>query len=91
MTSETLSQALNDVDAYFAHEPMPESIEIEMNVRLGELTCVNVIERATEMADLGGALERARLRLAVLLARGALEGFGREDGPEQRPAAGAIG
>jgi hypothetical protein len=88
MKTETLPNVLSELDRYLVPDdlepavpagltPDPERIEIEMQVRLGDGTQVSVVERVGTMPELGPALERARVRLATALARGALEGFGR--------------
>jgi hypothetical protein len=88
MKTETLPDALSGLARYQDPDdfeptvptvlaPDPERIEIEMQVRLADGTQVSVVERVGAMPELGPALERARVRLATALARGALEGFGR--------------
>ena len=58
-------------------EPTP--LEVEMRIKLDDGNQVTVVERATSMTDLVSALERARVRLAMSLARGMLEGFTPEE------------
>ena len=49
-----------------------------MQVRLDDGSRVTVIEQVARMSDLDMALERARFRLAVSLAREVLDGPSRE-------------
>jgi hypothetical protein len=83
MVSETLSDPLNDLDRYLmsdANEPRgplpsqdPAWLEVEMKIRLSNGKQVTVTEHVESMADLGEALEKARFRLAVTMARGVLD------------------
>jgi hypothetical protein len=84
MFTETPSSPLTDLDRYLVHDfdvrtpdPSPDarSLEVEMKIRLGDGNQVTVTEHVATMAELGGALERARVRLALSFARVLDEGF----------------
>ena len=71
MYSETLSHPLNDLDRYLTYDaneprgslpsPDPTWLEVEMKIRLANGNQVTVTEHVESMADLGEALEKARL------------------------------
>jgi hypothetical protein len=58
-----------DLDALTPSVPELKPFEIEMRIRLDDGDEVAVVEQADSISDLGGALERARVRLAMSLAR----------------------
>jgi hypothetical protein len=83
MYGETLSDPLNDLDRYLVYEaherhgmepsPDPSGLEVEMKIRLANGNQVTVTEQVETLADLSPAIERARLRLALTLARDVLD------------------
>jgi hypothetical protein len=82
MPSQTLSDPLSDLDRYLIHDgnehaPAPTAdsggLEVEMRIRLHNGNQVAVTEHVDSVADLSGALDRARFRLAVSMARGVLD------------------
>jgi hypothetical protein len=88
MINGTLSDTVNELDRYLVTDddeflgpaqalPGATPIEIEMQVRLHDGTQVTIVEHVARMSELGGGLERARLRLATSLARGVIDGFDR--------------
>ena len=89
MYSETLSHPLNDLDRYLMYDaneprgsvpsPEPTWLEVEMKIRLANGNQVTVTEHVESMADLGEALEKARLRLALTMARDVLDAAAAND------------
>ena len=89
MYSETLSYPLNDLDRYLTYDanelrgsvpsPDPTWLEVEMKIRLANGNQVTVTEHVESMADLGEALEKARLRLALTMARDVLDAAAAND------------
>jgi len=89
MYSETLSNPLNDLDSYLTYDanelrgsvpsPDPTWLEVEMKIRLANGHQVTVTEHVESMADLGEALEKARLRLALTMARDVLDAAAAND------------
>jgi hypothetical protein len=82
MPSQALSDPLSDLDRYLLYDAndqpparTPEAgwMEVEMRIRLHNGNQVMVTEHVERMADLSEALERARFRLAVSMARGVLD------------------
>ena len=90
MITHTLLDAVYEADRFVVQQydelgglsqqkAEPKRLEVEMRIKLDDENHVTVVERATSMTDLGSALERARVRLAMSLARGVLEGFTAEE------------
>ena len=85
MISDTLHGAVSEFDRYLIEHygglgeltPKPEvsPFEVEMRIRLDDGNEVSVVERAASRDDLVAAMDRARVRVAMSLARGMLEGF----------------
>ena len=82
MPNQALSDPLSELDRYLIHDanyqppaPVPDAewLEVEMRIRLHNGNQVAVTEHVASMADLSEALERARFRLAVSMARGVLD------------------
>ena len=85
MIGHMVPSTADELERYFragcgelgALTPAPETkpYEIEMRIRLeggGELA---VTEQAATLDDVAGALDRARVRMAMAFARGMVEGF----------------
>ena len=89
MYTEILSDPLNDLDRYLMYDaneprgsvpsPDPTWLEVEMKIRLANGNQVTVTEHVESMADLGEALEKARLRLALTMARDVLDAAAAND------------
>jgi hypothetical protein len=85
MLIQTPSSPLHDLDRYLVYDhnehrpigstPDTRSLEVEMKIRLDDGNQVTVSEHVESLAELGEALERARVRLAMSFARVVDEGF----------------
>ena len=85
MIGDTLSSPLEDLDRYLAQDydpgaltpPRPASrpLELEMRIRLDDGQEVTVVEQAATMNELSEAVDRARVRLAMTLARGIVDAY----------------
>ena len=81
MIGHTMPSTAEELERYFGElgglTPPPETkpYEIDVRIRLEDGGELLVTEQAATLDDLGGALDRARVRMAMAIARGMVEGF----------------